>query len=325
MCKSLIWQRREQRIQESDVPCLNDCQLSSRFPLLESGENSGIFVSKCFPPPPPPVPPHTMFHCWLILTGLALWVEILPKGRKEKTLHGLWSYRTGSQRPSEKIPHNLKQYKRNLPVSGEDTAISLTACQDKPHFSDETSHPPHAVRLVQIPTFIVCAGSHTNLADRRSHRAGTFSTSEQRRRGSSTCAVNLSATTCVHWRCIISTQNMFHLIKKDIYMHIYMHACHFGNFPGDNSDFHICKRVCWEVWGRNGWHITFTNHFQKEFTQQVSNTLNSGKSDCKLQEKENVWTSVYFIFITLPLKVSVYTTLILFKPQKSMGFHFFIP
>lgn len=169
---------------------------------------------------------------------------------------------------------------------------------------------------------MVCAGSHTNLADRRSHRVGTFSTSEQHRRGSSTCAVNPSATTCVHWRCIISTQNMFHLIKKDICMHIYMHECHFGNFPGDNSNFHICKRVCREVWGRNGWHMTFTNHFQKGFAQQVSNTLNAGKSYCKLQEKENVWTSVYFIFITLPLKASVYTILILFKPQKSMGFAF---
>ena len=223
------------------------------------------------------------------------------------------------RRPSES-PHD-PQSKWNLPLAEEDKTGSLSAWQDKLHFLEETPHPPHAAaRSVQIPTFIVCAGSHTNLADRRSRRAGASSTSEPRTRASSACAVNPSATTCVHWRCIISTQNMFHLIKKERYIYIYMHACHFGNLPGENSNFHICKRVCREVWSRNGWHKNLhkslpervlLNRFQIPWTLE--------KAPASYRKRENGWTSVYFIFAALPLKASVYTMLIPFEPQKSTG------
>ena len=65
-------------------------------------------------------------------------------------------------------------------------------------------------------------------------------------------AVNPSATTCVHWQHIISTHNMFPSHKR--YIFFACHTCHFGNFPGENSKFHICKHVWWEEWRGTGWH-----------------------------------------------------------------------
>ena len=90
------------------------------------------------------------------------------------------------------------------PPSSRVEGLRLLFARIEPQPSDEAPHPPCASRFVQIRTLVIRAGSHTNLADRRSQCARRLGTSQQSRWGSSTPAVNPSATTCVHQHCIIS-------------------------------------------------------------------------------------------------------------------------